>query len=144
MVDIPDYTDTEQWAVRSTLKERYGTEKPDLRFGLEIKDLSDIAAGTAVIKIGTATTLHDTIHANIEGDYTIKFSEVEQLSDDDIYIIKEILDAELSTESNKVRDQLLRKGKIAISNKMNISNDMPARSFLETVLKDYNFHFGKL
>lgn len=103
--------------------------------------LGDLAAGTTVVKIKPQASLADTIFARLEENYQPVFSEVSRLSDQDLGIVKEVLDATVSDAN--LDERLLLKAKTAIAAKMGVTTEMKPRLFLRTVLKDYNYHHGK-
>jgi hypothetical protein len=45
---------------------------------------------------------------------------------------------------NVISLNLAQKTKQAVENKMGVQSDLPSRTFLQTVLKDYNYLKGKL
>ena len=101
--------------------------------------LGDILAGTTVIKLKLVTSFGDTIFAETGEDYEVVFPEIQTLSDKDMSILKEVLDAGLRSENP---DLLLRlAGKV--KEVAGIENSWPPQPFLETVLRDYNHVFGK-
>lgn len=104
--------------------------------------LGDIAAGTTVIKLKPQATLEDTILSRFEENYQITFAEVARLSDHDMGIVKQVLEA--MTHELEMDDELCNKAKNALSAKMGIATEMNARLFLRTVLKDYNHYHGKV
>lgn len=106
--------------------------------------LGDLAAGTTVIKLKSAIGLQDTIFTRLETNYQPVFSQAAQLSDADIAIVKEVLDASLAVENASVGDHLEAKARKALEEKMGLQTDMPPRAFLSTVLRDYNYFKGKV
>lgn len=103
--------------------------------------LGDLAAGTTVVKLKPQATLADTIFTPLEENYQPVFPQVSQLSDRDLGIVKEVLDATVSDAN--LDERLLLKAKTAIAAKMGIATEMTPRLFLRTVLKDYNYYHGK-
>lgn len=106
--------------------------------------LGDLAAGTTVIKLKSAIGLQDTIFTRLTADYQPVFSQVAQLSDADIAVVKEVLDASLAIENAGVGDHLEAKARQALEEKMGIKSDMSPRAFLSTVLRDYNYFKGRV
>ena len=101
--------------------------------------LGDLAAGTTVIKLKLVTKFDDTIFRETEEDYQVKFPEIQSLSDRDITILKEVLDAGLRSSNPALLNKLARK----VSEVTGIQTRMSAQNFLETVLDDYNHIFGR-
>ncbi len=104
--------------------------------------LGDIAAGTTVIKLKPQATLADTILSRVEEDYQPALPQVALLTDQDMAIVKQVLEA--MTHELEVDDDLCSKAKNAVAAKMGIATEMNARLFLRTVLKDYNHYHGKV
>jgi uncharacterized RDD family membrane protein YckC len=102
--------------------------------------LGDIAAGTTVIKFKHRTTIDDTILKNITSDYSISFSTVSLLNDNDVAIIKDVLEFTKKHKNKEAIPKLFLKTQQV----MGISTALPPRQFLETVVTDYNhYHFDK-
>ena len=105
--------------------------------------LGDIAAGTTVIKKKKKTKLSDTMYADIAEGYDPQYPEVSCLSDNDISVVKEVLNA-ANNYDRRTYLNIALKTKNALKNKMGIelSDDIDSITFLRTVVKDYNFIHG--
>lgn len=98
--------------------------------------LGDLAAGTTVIRIKKKVILSskELIKNSIQEDYEPIFQEAEKLSDNDVQIIKEVLDAFRQSGDQKPITMLAEKTKQVLG----ITTEMPPVKLLYTVLKDYN------
>jgi len=101
--------------------------------------LGDVAAGTTVIKQKIVAEFWDSIFTEVDERYTISFPEIEMLTDRDMAILKEVLDAGLRAENNELITRLADKVKAVTG----IQSEMNDRQLLETVLKDYNAMYGE-
>jgi len=99
--------------------------------------LGDVAAGTTVIKLRQRVTLNDTILMKVKQDYVPVFPEVIKLSDNDVFIIKEVLRKGIESHNWQIIEKLTAKTKET----MGITSTAPHLQFLNTVLQDYT-HFG--
>jgi uncharacterized RDD family membrane protein YckC len=106
--------------------------------------LGDIAAGTTVIKLKEDVGLQDTIFTKITDAYQPVFAQAAELNDQDMAIVREVLNTGLEVESIEVGNNLEMKAKIVLEEKMRIKSDLPPRAFLSTILRDYNYFKGKL
>lgn len=100
--------------------------------------LGDLAANTTVIKLKLVTHFADTIFVDTEETYEVKFPEISRLSDRDVSILKEVLDAGLRSKNPDLLLKLSNKVKEVAS----IESKLSPREFLQTVLADYNHVFG--
>ena len=102
--------------------------------------LGDIAAGTTVVKTKKRTQLSDTLYTDIEEGYNPQYPEASRLNDNDISVIKEVLN-EANKYDRRTYIKIALKTKNAIRNKMGIelSDDIDTMDFLRRVVKDYNF-----
>lgn len=108
-----------------------------LTVGKKGQRLGDLAAGTSVVKLRLVTTFNDTIFVETAEDYKVSFPEVNNLSDRDISILKEVMDA-----GNKNQNEaLLLRLSVKVKEVTGITTEMAPGPFLTTVLKDYNFLF---
>jgi len=100
--------------------------------------LGDIAAGTTVIRLNRKASLGDTLHVEVSDNYKVVYQEAINLSDKDIYTIKEVVDfynkGELSIDSA----EMVRKTKEAIEKKIYVKSTQLPIKFLKTLLVDYN------
>lgn len=102
--------------------------------------LGDIAAGTTVVKLKYRTTIDDTILKTISSDYTIVFPTVSLLNDNDVAVIKDVLEFTKKHKNKEAIPKLFLKTQQV----MGITTELAPRQFLETVVKDYNqYHFDK-
>lgn len=102
--------------------------------------LGDMAAGTTVIKMKQKVKLSDTILNAVKPEYNIVFNEVHRLSDNDISIIKEVIQMSRRTNNSEAIKKLTTKTKQV----MQVSSDLPDPKFLLTVLEDYtHYNFDK-
>lgn len=101
--------------------------------------LGDLAANTTVIKIKSEVSLNDTIFTEIRQDYEVKFPQVSALNDNDIAVVKEVIDRMLIMSDNEAYTRILLKTKEVISRKMGIESDMNPLTFLGIILQDYNY-----
>lgn len=102
--------------------------------------LGDMAAGTTVIKLRSKITLKDTILYKQQSNYKIVFPQVELLSDNDVAVIKEVLDYALQTNKPDALQALADK----VKSKMGVESQMSNEAFLKAVLLDYShFQFEK-
>jgi len=106
--------------------------------------LGDLAAGTTVIKLKQAVGLRDTILTKITPDYKPLFPQAANLNDQDLAIVKEVLAASLEVQEIEVGNDLERRTKQALQEKMGVQSEMPPRAFLTAVLHDYNYFKGSL
>jgi len=101
--------------------------------------LGDLAAHTTVVKLKTETKLDDTILRVTPTNYEVKFPQVSALSDKDISLVKEVLDLNFKKPDIAVYTRILNKTKEAIEKKIGVSTNLHPLTFLDTVLKDYNY-----
>ena len=105
--------------------------------------LGDLAAGTCVIKLKETADISQTMFAQIDDSYQIKYPEVINLNDNDINIIKNLLTANSNFDlNNRVIDANLR-AKELLEKKMNIKSDLHPLTFFKTLIADYNHEHGK-
>jgi uncharacterized RDD family membrane protein YckC len=103
--------------------------------------IGDLAAGTTVVKITGDVGLEETILTHVREDYTPSFSQVTQLTDEDMETVRKVL--ALETEDRKIGDQMAFRAKAALQKKMDVQSEMSPWTFLQTVLNDYNYYLQK-
>ncbi len=101
--------------------------------------LGDLAAHTTVVKLKAEAKLEDTILKVTPANYDVKFPQVSLLNDKDISLVKEVLDMNYKKPDIKVYTGIINKTKEAIEIKIAVNTDMHPLTFLDTVLKDYNY-----
>ncbi|MFN0200678.1 MAG: RDD family protein [Bacteroidia bacterium] len=101
--------------------------------------IGDMTAGTAVVKLKLATTFDDTIFVETKEDHVLTFPEIENLSDRDVSILKEVLDAGLRSNN----PEILRKLADKVKKVAQITSKQDDKLFLHLVLKDYNYIYGR-
>jgi uncharacterized RDD family membrane protein YckC len=101
--------------------------------------LGDLAAGTTVIKLKLVYTFGDTIFVDTADTYQVVFPQIESLSDRDISILKEVMEAGLRSDNPQLLARLASKVKEVAG----IETDLGNRAFLETIMRDYNHLFGR-
>ncbi len=101
--------------------------------------LGDLAAHTTVVKLKAEAKLEDTILKTTPINYDVKFPQVSALSDLDISIVKEVLDLNYKNPDVEVYSGIIKKTKEAIEKKIGVNTDLHPLTFLDTVLKDYNY-----
>ena len=106
--------------------------------------LGDMAAGTCVIKLNPRVELGDTIFKALEEHHQVRYPEVERLSDADVAVIKDVIQATYTGRRSVQVNVLIRKTQEAIARKMGVETDEKPLPFLQTVLKDYNHLMGRL
>lgn len=106
--------------------------------------IGDMAAGTTVIKSRRRTSLEDTMLADIEDGYEPHFQAVAELTDQDVAIIKEVLNSSYDYDRNTYLTMLDQtRNKVAGKLDISLSDETNSRQFLQTILKDYNYLHGR-
>ncbi len=100
--------------------------------------IGDIVANTVVVVSKRPFSLEDTILEAPQINYEPVYKNVLQLSDRDIYIIKNVLDNSKKSKSKKAIFDLTIKAKSILK----VKEDVPPEQFLRTLIKDYN-HLAK-
>jgi len=100
--------------------------------------IGDIAANTTVIRLRNKS-LRETIYTQIPDNYIVVYPEVSNLSINDIYTIKEVLEALRSRQYTTQNFTIAHKAREAIELKLNIKGKQDTVAFFQTVLRDYNF-----
>lgn len=98
--------------------------------------IGDAAAGTIVISVKNKHKITSTILEDISDDYEPVFSNVTQLTDKDVRIIKEAFT--ISKKNNDFRTLTLLKTKICST--LGIETKLYDVQFIDTILKDYNYY----
>lgn len=98
--------------------------------------IGDMAAGTTVVNLRHRFTIEDALWWQTEPDHQVRYMATQQLSDDDIALIKEIL-----TESRRADLKYpLYKLQEKLQQTLHIEPDaLDAETFLHTIVKDYNY-----
>lgn len=99
--------------------------------------LGDIVAKTTVASVKNDESLHRSIYQDLEKNYEIQFQEVHLLSDKDIQIIKNVLEATRTIQSNEQWLAIKRLSE-KVKEKLRVKTEIPDRKFLITIVKDYN------
>jgi len=100
--------------------------------------LGDVVAGTTVIKLNQKSLLTDTIFATVDENYQVQFQNINLLNDNDITIVKEVLDLVVKNPTAK-NITLSYETKNKIEQVLGIQTDYEAKIFLNTIISDYNF-----
>jgi hypothetical protein len=101
--------------------------------------LGDLAAGTTVIKLQSKTSLYDTVLMPLPEGYQGLYPQVKQLNDNQIALVKEVLQVTFANPDVELKNKLQNHIKTALEKKMGIISNEESRTFLDTVLKDYTF-----
>ncbi|MBO6524998.1 MAG: RDD family protein [Balneolaceae bacterium] len=100
--------------------------------------LGDIAAKTCVIKIRKKVQLSDTIYSELNDEYEVKYSGVQNLSDEQIRTIKDVLASKKDYDQSTWFVMVQRTANI-IQTKIGVQKlESNADDFLEQVIRDYN------
>jgi uncharacterized RDD family membrane protein YckC len=99
--------------------------------------VGDIVAGTVIIRTKPRTDRNSIIFADTDNTYQAVFTQVSQLTDEDISLIHEVIENYMKTGNNiavyKLADRL--REHLAIS----LPPNMNSMQFLQTILKDYSY-----
>ncbi|MBV7267812.1 RDD family protein [Winogradskyella luteola] len=98
--------------------------------------VGDSAAGTVVISVKKKHKISSTILEDINDDYQPVFSNVTQLTDKDVRIIKEAFT--ISKKNNDFKTLTILKKKICDT--LGIETKLYDIQFIDTILKDYNYY----
>jgi uncharacterized RDD family membrane protein YckC len=100
--------------------------------------LGDIAANTTVIRLKDKF-LTDTIYTKLPDDYILVHSQVNKLTDSDVYTIREVLNFLKKSGHSPASVNMVDKAKSALETKMGIQSEMQSEKFLTTIMHDYNY-----
>jgi|WetSurMetagenome_2_1015567.scaffolds.fasta_scaffold37111_3 uncharacterized RDD family membrane protein YckC len=104
--------------------------------------LGDIAAHTTVIRL-KGTLMNKTIVEKLPQNYSLVFSQINKLSDGDIYTAKEVVNYLDESYYSAEAVAMASKAKAALEVKMGITSNMRSSDFLKTVIRDYNCFYSK-
>lgn len=97
--------------------------------------IGDFLANTTVVKDKQRASLDDTVYRTINDRYVPTYQNVLKLSDRDLRIIQDTLDNYRKTENDQYVKELAKKA----ANLLEITGSLKAVTFLETIIKDYNY-----
>jgi uncharacterized RDD family membrane protein YckC len=101
--------------------------------------LGDLAAGTTLLKTSKNSGFQQTLWMDVEDNYQPKFPEAERLSDKDVQIIKEVIQATSNSDHRPdTYIELLSNTRKAIEKKTNTKSSLPDSEYLAVMVKDYN------
>lgn len=103
--------------------------------------IGDMAAGTTVVKLKLVTVFGDTMFVDTDESYSIHYPEIKQLSDRDMSILKEVLDAGLRSNNPELLERLANK--VREVSGIPYDKSLSDHNFLATVLADYNHLYGR-
>jgi hypothetical protein len=106
--------------------------------------LGDMAANTTVVRIKSDFEIGHTIYETIHENYQTVFPEVRKLSDSDINLVKDLVNAYTRVDPPENLYNAVTLAKEKLEQKMGIQTDMEPYRFLRTIIKDYNSEYGKL
>ncbi|MBE7178599.1 MAG: RDD family protein [Mucilaginibacter polytrichastri] len=95
--------------------------------------IGDMVANTTLIKTNPKTAVTDFNDISLNNEYVAVFAEVSQLTDRDIDLIFEVLDAYHRNRNFELIKNLADK----IKSKLNLHPQMDDYTFLQTILKDH-------
>ncbi len=98
--------------------------------------LGDLVAGTAVISTKSNVNLSSTIYQEIDDKYSVTYHQVLRLSDNDIRLIKEVMDDFKKSRNHKLLSTLVAKVEKIIGVKSKNSSHL---QFIDIIIKDYNY-----
>ncbi|MFC0605509.1 RDD family protein [Winogradskyella pulchriflava] len=98
--------------------------------------IGDAAAGTVVISVKKKHKITSTILEEINDDYEPVFSNVTQLTDKDIRIVKEAF--LIAKKNNDFKTLTMLKNKVC--DVLQIETKLYDVKFIDTILKDYNYY----
>ncbi len=101
--------------------------------------LGDLMAGTTVIKLKLVVTFGDTIFRDTEDTYEVKYPSIATLTDRDMRILKEVLDAGIKSKNPELLSKLSKR----VAQVLEVDQPSDSLHFLETVLTDYNHVYGR-
>jgi uncharacterized RDD family membrane protein YckC len=93
--------------------------------------LGDMAAGTTVIRLKPKVSLSEVTYNHLPDNYRVMFPEVNQLSDQDIQVVREVLQRGTSEAVLRTADK--------IKEVLTISTQLDSLQFLNTIINDYQF-----
>jgi hypothetical protein len=97
--------------------------------------LGDVLAQTYVIKAKKRLSLSETIYQGVKSTYTPMYTNVLQLQDKDIRMIKEVLENYKRTKNADSVKLLAAKAQEILA----VENSEPPLKFLRRLIKDYNY-----
>lgn len=98
--------------------------------------LGDLVAGTAVISTKSNVNLTSTIYQELDDNYSVTYHQALKLSDNDIRLIKEVMNDFRKSRNHKLLSTLVTKIEKIIGLKSKNSSHL---QFVDTVIKDYNY-----
>ncbi|HEY4326302.1 MAG TPA: RDD family protein [Mucilaginibacter sp.] len=98
--------------------------------------IGDIVAGTVVIRTTPRTTADNIVYANVDDTYQPVFAQASQLTDEDINLIHEVMEAYFKTGNSTVVYNLADKIRQHLS--ISLPPNMNSMLFLQTLVKDYS------
>ena len=103
--------------------------------------VGDMLAGTTVVRTRPQSGFHETLFAETATDYVPTYTRAGQLSDQDIALLKEVLNRHRSDAG--AHAVLLQKAADKVRGLLAVRDERDARDFLETVIRDYNYITGR-
>lgn len=103
--------------------------------------LGDMLAGTTVVRTNRKTKIDDTLFMETDDDYVVKYPEAVNLTDQDISLLKEVLNRKVTHSYESAN--LTNIATIKVKNMLNIQTNDDAHQFLEDIIRDYNFLTSK-
>lgn len=100
--------------------------------------LGDITGRTILLSTQVRKKFGSMLY-NLPSDYKLRYSEVEMLSDNDIHVIREVINFLQKTVQNEESRLYALKTKASIIKKTGIQTNQNPDEFLITLLKDYNY-----
>lgn len=95
--------------------------------------IGDKIAKTVVVTLSNNVTLSDTIYADLDPNYIVKYPEAKNLKSSDIEVIKQVL----MVDSMRYNHSLVLNLANKIQNDLQISSKELPADFLDTIIKDY-------
>jgi uncharacterized RDD family membrane protein YckC len=103
--------------------------------------VGDMLAGTTVVRTRRQTKIDDTLFLETDENYIAKYPQAVNLSDQDISLLKEVLNRQV--RSNYESMNLTRKAADKVMKMLNIMTPDDPNSFLQDIIRDYNFLTSK-